>query len=442
MKWLAASCALCAGCDLLFAIPGLEGPAPEAGVGPIDAASSVACSSIAMLADDFDDGDFDVLWGASVDPGDALVERDGTAQLQLAIPESSVTLFSKAYYAMSEGSLTLDVQAPDFAKGDTFALTLRSEQPGYSVQWYRDTSDTNVESMSVAVIDNGISVPAGSFAFDRIADRYLRTRVSGDRVYFETSPDDTAGSYVTQASAVASSLTVAQVNVRVFRNASAAPFTVLVDHVNGGAPHGTACDVAQLHDTFDSVELLPQWARSEAVGGTSRNVMGQLEMTTAPPAPGSMPDERVTLQPSASYDLRNGSVTIDVEQMVTTTEASGKVRSVALAVQTALGDRIEIQQHDDMLVGLATPKGGSATTQFSLAWNPTSLKWWRISITTDASGVSTATYATSADGDAWLELGSTPNLGGFDRSDLALQTHVVSPTGETARFDNFNVTPP
>jgi hypothetical protein len=118
MKWLAASCALCAGCDLLFAIHGVESPAPEAGVGPIDAASSVACSSIAMLADDFDDGDFDVLWGASVDPGDALVERDGTAQLQLATPDSSVTLFSKAYYAMSEGSLTLDVQAPGFAAGE------------------------------------------------------------------------------------------------------------------------------------------------------------------------------------------------------------------------------------------------------------------------------------------------------------------------------------
>lgn len=171
----------------------------------------------------------------------------------------------------------------------------------------------------------------------------------------ETSPDDTAGSYVTRESAIASSLTFAQVTVRVFRDANAAPFTVLVDHVNGGVPRGTACDVAQLHDTFDSVELLPQWARTVAVGGTSRDVVGQLVMTTAPPAPGSMPNERVTLQPSASYDLRTGSVLIDVEQMVTTIEASGEVRSVALAVQTALGDRIEIQQHGNLLVGLATP---------------------------------------------------------------------------------------
>ncbi len=102
----------CAGCDLLFDVRGFDMPPLDAGtvVDGIDGGPSGAYSTIAMLADDFEDNDFDVLWAASVNLGNTLTEQAGNVRLSMAMPGSYITMISKAYYAMQEGSFTIAVK--------------------------------------------------------------------------------------------------------------------------------------------------------------------------------------------------------------------------------------------------------------------------------------------------------------------------------------------
>ncbi|MBA3451579.1 MAG: hypothetical protein H0T42_00615 [Deltaproteobacteria bacterium] len=221
------------------------------------------------------------------------------------------------------------------------------------------------ELVLVRMVDT-LRLELGRLPFDAVAHRWWRIARTGDDITWETSAD---GMTFVQRSLFPGLTwaTFMRVNFLVGAPVGVTPFTVAFDHFNGGASSGEACQTFALADDFEDGEIAEQWEVSSSVASLDE-VGGELVISVVP-----FQQNYGALISRTLHDLRDDAITVEVPQVLNTTEPGG----VHLVATTFAGEVLELREERGMLDALrnSTRVGNSPYDSAATAGGESAPRW-------------------------------------------------------------------
>jgi hypothetical protein len=365
---------------------------------PLDATAHVLCSPISMLADNFQ-GPLG-MWTSS--PG--IVDAQVNQRLEIKVT-APATWSSIHFFDIREGSFMIALDS-DIAT-PKIDLEIVSQVAGNRAGFYRDGATIELRRMA-----GGVDATVASSAYDATM-KYLRFRVTGDELAFETSPDGVT--FTALATAPADGLTF--VKVAMSFDTPGPSYKAFVADANGGTPTGTACPIAELADDFSGG--LDKWAASTTNGGgTITNADGIAHLTFA--TTGTAED--MELVSSTIYDIRSSAVVLEVVQMVDV----ATTQTFELVVKSSSAVVVFEQAGGKLTAGFAAKPPISTNT-----FDPVAMRWWRIK-----AGAMSVSWEVSPDDNAWTQLAETMQIGGLDQVDVSIAAAGKATSPSEAQIDN------
>lgn len=363
---------------------------------PLDAPLHVLCSPISMLADNFQ-GPLG-LWASS--PG--IVDAQVNQRLEIKVT-APATWSSIHYFDLREGSFMISLDSDSATP--MIDLEIVSQVAGNRAGFYRDGSTMELRRMT-----DGVDATVTSTAYDATM-KYLRFRVTGDELAFETSPDGVT--FTALATAPADGLTF--VKVAMSFDTPGSSYTAFVADANGGTPSGTACPIAELADDFSGD--LVKWAASTTSGGgtiTNADGIAHLTFTTTGTA------EAMGLTSSTIYDIRSSALTVEVVQMVDV----ATTQTFELVVKSSSAVAVFEQTGGKLTARTATPISTNT-------YDPVAMRWWRIK-----GGATSISWEVSPDDNAWTQLAEAMQIDGLDQVDVSIVAAGKATSPSEAQVDN------
>jgi hypothetical protein len=365
---------------------------------PLDATAHVLCSPISMLADNFQ-GPLG-MWTSS--PG--IVDAQVNQRLEIKVT-APATWSSIHFFDIREGSFMIALDS-DIAT-PKIDLEIVSQVAGNRAGFYRDGATIELRRMA-----GGVDATVASSAYDATM-KYLRFRVTGDELAFETSPDGVT--FTALATAPADGLTF--VKVAMSFDTPGPSYKAFVADANGGTPTGTACPIAELADDFSGG--LDKWAASTTNGGgTITNADGIAHLTFA--TTGTAED--MELVSSTIYDIRSSAVVLEVVQMVDV----ATTQTFELVVKSSSAVVVFEQAGGKLTAGFAAKPPISTNT-----FDPVAMRWWRIK-----AGAMSVSWEVSPDDNAWTQLAETMQIDGLDQVDVSIAAAGKATSPSEAQIDN------
>jgi hypothetical protein len=362
-------------------LPDADPSAPDAGIDP---PAPVACGSMFLLRDDFDDGVRDSQWIPRADTGATVAESGGRLVIGLAAGSAPAegSYRSKASYDLRSSSVAVTVSK---VAGEITALEVRDfADRGAAIgvegsALLAMTLDADAETTRVAVV------------YDPVAHRHWRLRESAGTLFWETSPDrDTWTAIHSEALPMTGTYGFAYLLAWGQRPIAGEAW---FDDFNLPVTASPGfCKASSVKDTFDDGTLAPSFNNWVASGGCSgREANGRLELTF----PG-IGDSWCGAETSQLLDLRNDAVSVEVLVPF----ASGM--QTFFEVVTLDRDKIEMVQLQGVLY-MSIYRNGSQVTRASTVYDPTAARFWRLR---EASG--TIVWEISPNGSTWTPRFSAP----------------------------------
>jgi hypothetical protein len=411
--------------------PGLDGGEPDAPIaadGGIDASHdggpTGACSSVSMLADDFEDGTFGDQWGRSYGSGTSRLEQDGMAVFP--VEGQTWSAYASTYdYDLTGGSVTVRVVDVGVGPDIYTFMGVRNKVAGddpvarvihFEGQVYAETR-----------ID-GVSDRYGpALTYDPDQHRYWRIREADGLLHWEVSPD---GSTWTELASREPwfDVTHVQADLGVGTDSSSPPATTArFDDFNGGVAIGEACATSTVVDDFADPDVTSaqfnEWTSGACAGTVAA---GGANVALAGTGAGEC--MWVTRR---GLDLRGDHVTVEVEQA-----ASGADEYTYLGIQSVDGGWAHVLTYDGMLY-VSTVVDGVTDDLVAVPYAPNLQRYWRLRVTGGR------LYGeVSAGGLNWV---STDMGTPFPLDDLRVYigagVDLATGTAAAARFDDFNILP-
>jgi hypothetical protein len=201
-------------------------------------------------------------------------------------------------------------------------------------------------------------------------------------------------------------------------------FTVSIDDVNGGTPMGQPCPIAQLHDDFSGASLDPQWARSSTSNGTITQAGGQLTLATDADV-----GTRVSLIASTFYDLRDGTLTLEIPQMIDPMDPNVELDVTLTNVDAA-------EAAFSQLGGTLSFRTGSGQSIGNTMYEPDEDRWLRLRVDNGS-----IYWDVSSDNTMYTNVAQSNDVDGLDRMDVAVAVSGINAAAASAIIDNVNVSP-
>jgi hypothetical protein len=409
---------------------GTGGETGSGGMGGSGGGEPVPCGGTNVLSDDFADGQQGILWYWSNNPSATISEANG--QGIVAMPSGSMgTVYAafqtKRVYDLRNDSVSVEVtQVANTATSARTFLTIARDDQNY-LELAQEGGSLYCER-----VVNGATLTLIQLQYNAVTHRYWRIREDGTTTYWETS--DNGSSWVVRAQVPTAQLfPLSSVRVDIgsyLHGGEVNPGQARFDNVNGGgAPAGKWCPPTVLTDDFQDPSPSRSWLRSyEEPGCTLTETGGQLVA--------KLPVNLVgycAYISSASYDLTESEVVIEVPSMVNT----ATLADAFLRIESEGEGYLEFVQSEGMLE-FRREKGGMGVTLGGVLYNPANHRWWRVR---EKGGITF--YEHSSDGMAW-------QIGAQEATALdvtAIDIHIgggtyqgVAAPGEV-HFDNFNLTP-
>ena len=403
------------GCDRLLGINSF--PPPPVDADGIDAENFVPCSQMSMLADNFSDGALTHLW-PNVYGSPSPTEQSGDATLRIVTSGSAYTLIStERYFDLRNSQLSLEITDSGLVDGQ-YDLELDSQQAGFGLQITRTATN-----LIFAELENNSPNQVASIPVDPTI-RYWRIANHGKITSWETSTDGVT--YITQATAMnVPFVGFMAVTIQAAMGPSNAGFVVTVADVNGGMPSGSACPIAELHDDFGGTAIDPQWSRSTVEDGTLVEGGGDLTFTMGKDNQNVL----VALIASTFYDFSDGTLAVEIPQMIDTSNSGDTLR---VAIGTVMGSTADFVASGG---GLSLETNGMAVN--STTYDSVMMRWLRVSVQRQRPALGSLTD----DGRTYTTLLKSGDLTGLDRTDVRIQIEGHSVTADSAVIDNVNVAP-
>lgn len=398
---------------------------PDSAEPPPPPPEPAACATIAMLTDDFDDGDLDdPRWGYSfANPGTSRQEIDGA--LVLAIEPDAGNAFV--------GSMTPDTYD---VRGESVRVEVVQVGGRFTTLELRDTLDAYVQ---LRVDDGELQArlrSAGDEAttlarvdYDPVAHRWWQIREQGGVLHWETSADGQAWSELHAAEGG-----VDAANVRLVLSAGAsvgAPSEARFDNLQ---PDGDSnipwCAASDLLDDFDDGLRARAWGRAYTSSGcTLTEADGGLSVVAS-----GEPNSWCGYTTGKRYDLRGSSVAVEVLGALAGDTASTFLKLVPYDTSKAVQFVVE----DASLV--ISTRDGDWIALARVEFDPVAHRWWRLREQDGA-----VLWETSPDALAWTLVAQVPAF--LDLSAVTVEIGAgtwstsTPPQAGEARFDNLNVAP-
>ncbi len=396
--------------------------AEDAGTPPTD----LTCGRIDVLADDFEDGDYDDLWDGYSSSGEA-VQSGGELQLTSGVSTNYGGVLSDRFFDFREGSVAVEVTSvTDPATPVRTELQVRRSDSKILVM--RQQGNALVFLKSV----NG-GAELGRVAWDATEQRWWRIRHHEESVFWETSPDGAVWStHLEEKLDGLFDLDYVRVRLAIYANGATVASTASFDNVTTTGPgDGTWCPSHMLSDDFSDDELADQWLFVQSYGGLSGvRHNGELVVSLVP----DLEDESYYNQiPSRLHDLTANVMSLEVAEVP---EAPAVVYLRASQGPNAIDMRLT----DDLLTCSYVLEEEGTTTVVEEPYSPADHRWWRIRL-----GGGAINWEASADGLAWSSVALTSPNPISDLSKADLRFGVTAPADYPemahARLDNFNVSP-
>lgn len=390
------------------------------------AGGSGVCGTIALLADDFDDGVVGLDWTGIVGSGASVAELDGERVITLPEMTASLSYFDTVYrYDLRDGAVRIEI--PTMTNPATNAQVFFSTT--FAVGDYVYIAQKAGKIEAGLVLDNAAPMPLATDDYDPTADRWWQIRESDGTIHFETSPDGQAfrelGSLPVDALPV--ELATVLFGART-DGTETAPGEVHFDNLSGRVAEAVGwCAAENQKDDFEDGGVARVWQAVSSATCTPSETGGRLSMEID----GSM-ETICGYRSSQKFDLRGSEVFVEVPTLADGVPA----HLAALFVGELGGEALTVAYAGDQLLFQAGVAG--ASSQVSIPYSSVDHRWWRIS-----ENGGTTTWSTSPDGIAWTTQDERPNP--VDPSALAifLLAGVIGPGMGTGvvEMDNLNRTP-
>lgn len=190
------------------------------------------------------------------------------------------------------------------------------------------------------------------------------------------------------------------------------------DAGTGGSGPARCGGMELLGDDFDEVDISPAWVVTRTAGATVAQQDGALVLTPGP-EPGG-----VALVSQRFYDLRGGHVSVTLADA----PAAGAAH---LAVIRDAEHRVEVRVQGGMLSAVKLV-AGVPTELAAVAFDADAHRRWRLLVDDD-----TTRWQTSADGQLWNTVASSPTAALFDMRLVRLSLGAEAPAA-LVRFDDLN----
>jgi hypothetical protein len=422
MRWAPLAMPLC-GCAWFFQLDTFEHDAGGGDRGddaPVDGSTSGQCSPMSMLADDFADNDLTVMWPL-IAGTPAPYEQNGVAKLQMSTGDSYSSIKSFYFYDLRGDSFTVAVTDDgNFAGNDSIEVALFGTTPGYGLSVLRSGM-----SLHVRRIENSMTMETNVVVYDVAKHKYLRFANQGATTTLQASGDGASWSTLATYSNLPY-VGFMRAVIQAYRDPGAPTYTVSIDDVNGGTPHGAACKVSQLKDTFDGVSLdLASWGRSSANGG-SLTVSGGTAQLSFPANTAT----NVYMGATTVYDLREDSLVFQMPQTLAPAVTDAQ-NFFARVHATTTGDEANFRVTTDSSSQVYADRinqSGQAT--FPVLYSPAN-QWWRI-----RSSAGTVYWDLAATPTSWTTIATAGDLAGLDRVGIDFEIYGTAMLPAHVTLDN------
>lgn len=407
MRRLGVLLALCAlsGCHVVF---GFDNDLPARD----DGAEDAPCSSIQMIANDFDDGQLPWAFDA---------ERTAIVDGELAMtpsPNTYATLDGMSWFDALGTPITFRLRDEGIGSGSYAVIVFETDRPLERVEVWRTGSLLNF------VVDNDASPNSTSIPYDPIQHAYISVLFADGLVTLATSPDGDA--YTMQVSRPLADVRYVHMNVRVFRAIDQPEVTLFLDDLLGGTPAGVACSASEIAADFEAPVLDRMWVESGHNSNASIEE-GQLVIDVAAGQPATT---EYKLRTRRLYNFVDKEVFLEIPQSV-----SGDAE-LRLFVRSRTQDEVRFVQAAGVLVATLQKPGASAMDVYDTDYVPAEMRWWKIQ-----SSMGVTSWMVSPDGVEWDSFGSIGGVEGLEVAEIEIQVHNTSANAAQARIDNIN-TPP
>lgn len=418
-KLVALVCVL-SGCDKLLDLREVTVP-PSADAGTDAFAPVVGCSPMSMVAADFEDG-ITSKWLPLVVGSQPMISGFYNGpQLVLVMGEQGyLTVSSEWFYDLRDDQFTIELgDSLDTTAGNEYEIELESTRAGHALAFVRRGADLMFVHTTDAIRSELDRIP-----YDPVEHRFLRIAHLGGVTTWQTGATRT-GEFEVRATATTLDW-VDWMRVHLFATrGSDTEFGISIESVGGVTSIGSACPIAQLADDFDGATLGSTWARSVAYGGTLEQANGSITMRM-----GTTAYNNISLSPATLYDLRGGSLTVEVPQMLDVSSTQEFV------IQVNGIDRVSVvtlEQVTNKLVARMTDDALVASADYS----PTDHRWLRI-----REGGGTVFFEVSADGTTFNPFGQASGVTGFEHASIgAFALGAPIATASAVQIDNVNIAP-
>lgn len=423
---------LVSGCQLVF---GLDGDGDG---------SSTRCSSMAMLSDDFEDGQLAPWWYTeNYNTNNQIVEADGTLQLRM-LGVNNAMAATLATFDLREEALSAEISlVANGAPLDPMQLTPNTfvELALLSPSSDRRATGGDAIAFRISRTQDGVKLLVGRLQndnfsalrtvdYDPVTHRVWQIAQRGAETIWSTSPDGVT--FTELMSTEQAELQPRLVRPRILAFNQQTLFEVHVDNVNGGGtPTGKACAASSIQEDFEEALDTDRWIVRQ--GGTGCTI-GQ---------EGGAVVGRFVLGAGGVCELSTGQV-VDLLDSSYTVKVTPEARDRGYAsvwVQQLLEDQAPnayLDQLETELVAGTTVSGTAATREY----DGTSPVWLRLRGERDDNGDHVLLYETSLDGRTFEPLVESRDLQELDRVQLFFGIGNGPPlTAAAVQFDDVNIAP-
>jgi hypothetical protein len=311
------------------------------------------CNPTSLVADDFERGGVDELWGIVYgESGAATSEADG--KLRIDVPAgldgaAYAGYRTDRYYDLTGSSVSVEIATMvNVASHAQMILQLYGTAPheGDNAGFEQQHGELKLFARTAGQ-DDTLAVP-----YDAATMRFWRLSEKAGQLRWGTSADGRAWT-IARSVAAPFALTLVRVDVSagVYQRESD-PGVAEFGALNGGTPRGKRCKVGDLADDFEDGEPAPRWANRYEQGSCRLDEQGGALVATTTDA-GDGPTY-CGYRSAASFDLTGSQLVLEVEQMIEPRPYSPGVAFVKLtASQNAhgvelveLGGRLECRVWD------------------------------------------------------------------------------------------------
>jgi len=398
------------GCSELFGLDEVT-PPPPPDAAPDARLPVMGCTPASLLHEEFDDPGGTPWFPTISGTGTALLVG-GALQIVISATDAYFTVSSERFYDMRDDQFTFELTETGLDADSSIEVRIDADPEEKSwLQFFRTGTKLHLRRANL----NGIVMELAMFDYVPADHRFLRFKHSGTQVIFQTSGNGTDYTDRLTAFDVTWGATV-RPEVVFHRGTGATMFQASLHSVHGGSSAVGACPIRELVETFDGNVITPLWKRTTAYDGTLTQSNGALEVANTP----SM-NLSATIRPLGLYDLRNASVTIDIEQMFETTQGMW----FELGFR-GIGGRAEIMRQEMGVLSIEHYDGSVVATKPYVAADA---RFWRF---TEALGK--ITWATSGDGVTFAPFSETTGHVGLERADVFLSGNGTSSVQTSIRI--------